>query len=68
MTFHVHRYTSVFQGPFLAEIYEKGKGVYPFALCVYIQKLGKTVEAKHLSRVMRKPTFCLCENKDADTA
>ena len=20
----------------------------------------------HLSRVMRKPTFCICENKDAD--
>ena len=20
----------------------------------------------HLSRVMRKPTFCVCENKDAD--
>ena len=21
---------------------------------------------KHKSRVMRKPTFCICENKDAD--
>ena len=21
---------------------------------------------KHLSRVMKKPTFCICENKDAD--
>ena len=21
---------------------------------------------KYLSRVMRKPTFCICENKDAD--
>ena len=21
---------------------------------------------EHLSRVMRKPTFCICENKDAD--
>ena len=21
---------------------------------------------KHLSRIMRKPTFCICENKDAD--
>ena len=21
---------------------------------------------KHLRRVMRKPTFCICENKDAD--
>ena len=20
----------------------------------------------HMSRVMRKPTFCICENKDAD--
>ena len=22
--------------------------------------------SKQLSRVMRKPTFCICENKDAD--
>ena len=21
---------------------------------------------QHVSRVMRKPTFCICENKDAD--
>ena len=28
--------------------------------------LGKTLKYVHMSRVVRKPTFCICENKDAD--
>ena len=27
---------------------------------------GKIIRILHMSRVMRKPTFCICENKDAD--
>ena len=26
----------------------------------------KQVDKEQMSRVMRKPTFCICENKDAD--
>ena len=29
-------------------------------------ELGVSNYAAHLSRVMRKPAFCICENKDAD--
>ena len=28
--------------------------------------VNKNNEKRKLSRVMRKPTFCICENKDAD--
>ena len=27
---------------------------------------GRAARQKHLSRVKRKPAFCICENKDAD--
>ena len=31
-----------------------------------LKKCKKNVTIFHMSRVMRKPTFCICKNKDAD--
>ena len=30
------------------------------------KKLGELLTVLHLNHVMKKPTFCICENKDAD--
>ena len=30
------------------------------------KKIGQNTDLKHMSLVVRKPTFCICENKDAD--
>ena len=37
-------------------------------LCMFLSLiyLGLAVELDYLSLVMRKPAFCICENKDAD--
>ena len=29
-------------------------------------KVGKNISRSLMSRIMRKPTFCICENRDAD--
>ena len=29
-------------------------------------EMNTSVNETHMSHVMRKPTFCICENKDAD--
>ena len=31
-----------------------------------LAQLAKTGRLEHLSPVVRKPAFCICENKDAD--
>ena len=36
---------------------------------IYVQKKDRWFlleQPKYLSHIMRKPTFCICENKDAD--
>ena len=35
-------------------------------LCGVTRFLEKLIEWNYLSRVVRKPAFCICENKDAD--
>ena len=36
-----------------------------WALVVHISIRQVSYEAAHLRRIMRKPAFCICENKDA---
>ena len=37
-----------------------------YGFVFYISKNGFTCDMGHMSRVVRKPAFCICENKDAD--
>ena len=39
---------------------ERDLNTYPYLTC------DLTVLESHMSFVMRKPAFCICENKDAD--
>ena len=36
-----------------------------FTFCAFSRPIDEDLH-DHLSRVMRKPAFCICENKDAD--
>ena len=49
---------------FYAFVLDKGKNPETMGVCM----ISKVIDAEstHMSRVMRKPTFCICENKDAD--
>ena len=48
----------------LYRLYNPYKGVLPQQCQQKMQTETQTV--MQMSRVMRKPTFCICENKDAD--
>ena len=39
---------------------------YILVLSIKVRNTGTMVHWFHMSRVMRKPDFCTCENKDAD--
>ena len=57
-TFHIHSAT-----------FHIAKYMYLYCHCILAVCLVTTFlqdEFKQMSRVMRKPTFCICENKDAD--
>ena len=51
--------------PSVTCMYKHAQGDYTIALCTSCSRPKKAILI-HLSRVMRKHIFCLCENKDAD--
>ena len=55
-------------------ILTEGVIVHPYTDIVSVSSDGNKVQLElssdmcvsHMSRIMRKPAFCICENKDAD--
>ena len=40
--------------------------LYKLSIYLYLLSFDFILPSVHMSRVMRKPTFCICENKEAD--